>query len=388
MPLDNIRDVPMRACMALALLVGPIAGGAGAQSLRGEATYRERMTLPRGAVLEAALEDVSRGEGPATTMAATRVTSLGNPPIAFAIPYDPARVVATHRYVVRARIVADARVLFTSDEPVPVMTQGSSRDVTVALRRVREGRIPPPLAPPLEETYWRAVEVAGHHVTARGGTEEAHLRFLVRGRVAGADGCHRLAGGYALTADAITFSDFPATPTTCAASAIEDGFRDALKRAARWKISGRHLQLLDAAGSRLAMFEAPVPAPVSASSVALEGTAWRLVRFQRGDETVLTPPDGSRYRVQFDPGGRLAARIDCNRGRGTWRSAAPNQLELGPLTLTRARCAPGSLHDQILRHWPYIWSFVVQDGHLFLSLTADRGVYEWARDVTPGPADR
>ena len=63
MPLDNIRDVPMRACMALALLVGPIAGGAGAQSLRGEATYRERMTLPRGAVLEAALEDVCRGEG-------------------------------------------------------------------------------------------------------------------------------------------------------------------------------------------------------------------------------------------------------------------------------------------------------------------------------------
>lgn len=42
------------------------------------------------------------------------------------------------------------------------------------------------------------------------------------------------------------------------------------------------------------------------------------------------------------------ARIDSNRGRGTWKSTGPRQIEFGPLALTRARCAPGSLHDQIV----------------------------------------
>jgi para-nitrobenzyl esterase len=164
----------------------------------------------------------------------------------------------------------------------------------------------------------------------------------------------------------------------CVPNPIEEGFNDALKRAARWAISGNRLELLDATGSRLAVFEARAPAPVPVSSVALENTAWKLVRFQGGDDAVLVPGDGSRYTVQFDKEGRLAVRIDCNRGHGTWSSKAPNQLEVGPLALTRARCPAGSLDDQIVRNWPYIWSFIIRDGHLFVSLTADRGTYEWA----------
>jgi para-nitrobenzyl esterase len=48
-----------------------------------------------------------------------------------------------------------------------------------------------------------------------------------------------------------------------------------------------------------------------------------------------------------------------------------------PLALTRAVCPPGSLHDQWLKQWPYIRSYVMQDGHLFLSLMADGGIYEF-----------
>lgn len=110
--------------------------------------------------------------------------------------------------------------------------------------------------------------------------------------------------------------------------------------------------------------------------VPFEG-AWRLVRFQGGDGTVLTPDDRAKYTIQFMPDGRLVARIDCNRGRGTWKSAGPNQLEFGPLALTRAQCPPGSLHDRIVKHWSYFRSYVMRDGHLFLSLMADGGIYEF-----------
>jgi para-nitrobenzyl esterase len=69
-------------------------------------------------------------------------------------------------------------------------------------------------------------------------------------------------------------------------------------------------------------------------------------------------------------------RFDCNRGRGGWKSAQKNQLELGPMALTRAMCPPGSLHDQLVKQWPYIRSYTLKEGRLFLALMADGGFYE------------
>lgn len=118
---------------------------------------------------------------------------------------------------------------------------------------------------------------------------------------------------------------------------------------------------------------ARVPGPESGG---LEGSSWRLVKFEGGDETILTPADPSKYTFTFGSDGELSARIDCNRGIGTWKSSQPSHLEFGPLGLTRAMCPPGSLHDQIVKQLPYVRSYVMRDGHLYLSLMADGGIYE------------
>lgn len=123
--------------------------------------------------------------------------------------------------------------------------------------------------------------------------------------------------------------------------------------------------------------EAPPEAEVSPSLAGLGGTSWRLVKFQGGDETTLRPDDPAMYTIAFGTDGRLSARIDCNRGMGTWQSSEPPRLEFGPLALTRAMCPPGSLHDHMVRQWPYVRSYVMKDGHLFLSLMADGGIYEF-----------
>jgi heat shock protein HslJ/membrane-bound inhibitor of C-type lysozyme len=107
----------------------------------------------------------------------------------------------------------------------------------------------------------------------------------------------------------------------------------------------------------------------------LTGTSWQLVRFQGGDGTVLTPSNPSNNTIAFGADGRVSARIDCNRGSGTWKSVGPGQLEFGPLALTRAMCPAGSMHDQIAKQWSYIRSHVLRDGRLFLSLMADGGIY-------------
>lgn len=125
--------------------------------------------------------------------------------------------------------------------------------------------------------------------------------------------------------------------------------------------------------------------PRSAGS-PLAGTSWQLVRFQGGDGAVLTPDDGSKYTIAFAKTGNLSARIDCNRGRGTWASSGPGALQLSPLALTRAMCPSGSLHDQMARQWSNIRSYLMKDGHLFLSLMADGGIYEFGPVATQAPA--
>jgi len=119
------------------------------------------------------------------------------------------------------------------------------------------------------------------------------------------------------------------------------------------------------------------PIALSPTPVGLSGTSWQLVEFRGGDDSRLTPDERAKYTIEFGEGGRVSVRIDCNRGGGTWTSGGPNHLQFGPLALTRAACPPGSLHDQIVKQWGFIRSYVMKDGHLFLSLMADGGIYEF-----------
>jgi heat shock protein HslJ len=128
----------------------------------------------------------------------------------------------------------------------------------------------------------------------------------------------------------------------------------------QWTLGGGRLNAVDTTGTH-----------------PLAGTSWQLVRFQGSDDKTLTPDDRAKYTIAFGTDGSVSARIDCNRGHGTWISAGPSHLQLGPLALTRAMCPPGSLHDRLVKDWSYVRSYVLKNGHLFLSLMADGGIYEF-----------
>jgi para-nitrobenzyl esterase len=129
----------------------------------------------------------------------------------------------------------------------------------------------------------------------------------------------------------------------------------------------------------LLLFACSVREQTSSSNAAIDlgDTSWQLVKFQSSDEKTLTPDDKAKYTIAFGTDGRVSGRIDCNRGTGTWKSSGPNQLQFGPLALTRAACPPGSLHDRIAKDWEFVRSYVIKNGHLFLSLMADGGIYEF-----------
>jgi para-nitrobenzyl esterase len=122
---------------------------------------------------------------------------------------------------------------------------------------------------------------------------------------------------------------------------------------------------------------APSSSPPGSSPAGLEGTSWRLVQISMSDGATRPAIERSRYTIGFGASDVLNVRFDCNRGRGSWKSSASGQLEFGALSLTRAMCPVGSLHDELVRQWPYVRSYLIKDGRLYRSLMADGGIIEF-----------
>lgn len=89
-----------------------------AKQVKGTATYRERIALTPNAVFEAALQDVSKADGPAVVLGSVRIDKPGQVPIRFEIPYDPARIDQSQ------------------DQAYPVLTHGNGSEVHLLLRMV------------------------------------------------------------------------------------------------------------------------------------------------------------------------------------------------------------------------------------------------------------
>ena len=133
--------------------------------------------------------------------------------------------------------------------------------------------------------------------------------------------------------------------------------------------------------------EKPTAEAAKTEASPLVGTSWKLTKISYGDNTTYKPDDPTKYTLTFLTEGRVAVRIDCNRGRGTWKSLEPGRLEFGPMATTRAMCPPNSLYDLVVRDLPNVRSYLLKDGHLFLSLLANSGTYEFEPFENAGNGD-
>lgn len=109
----------------------------------------------------------------------------------------------------------------------------------------------------------------------------------------------------------------------------------------------------------------------------LAGTAWQLVEIASMDDHVYRPEDRSLYTLVFNADGSMRVRADCNLGTGTWTSESSGQLQFGLIAATQALCPPGSLHDRYMGQFPWVRSYVMKDGHLFLATMADGSIIEF-----------
>ncbi|WP_051328924.1 YbaY family lipoprotein [Geminicoccus roseus] len=234
--------------MAAGLLGGCMAVPEKPQ-ISGTAGYRERIALPDDAVLDVVLEDVSRADSASEVLGAQEIDRAGQPPIAFTIPYDPARIDPGHRYVVRGTISVRGEPLFVTTQAHPVLTQGAGDRVELVLERTRgaaaaaaaTGDKPLALAGPV----WRLASLNGQAVPS--GEHVPELQFSAEdNRVAGSGGCNRIAGSYrTLTDTALDLSGIIGTKMACPDrdGPSEDEFLAALGQVRSYAIEDGMLRL-------------------------------------------------------------------------------------------------------------------------------------------------
>jgi len=136
-------------------------------TVRGEVTYRERIAVPPGAQLEVLLLDVSRADAPSLTIGGVTLSNIGQPPYPFEIAYRPDQIVSSHQYVVRARLMHEGRLLFTTDQAYPVITAGHPTEVQLVLKRV--GTQPAASSPGADRDEHGCIRSAGYSWCAKEG---------------------------------------------------------------------------------------------------------------------------------------------------------------------------------------------------------------------------
>lgn len=125
-------------------------------------------------------------------------------------------------------------------------------------------------------------------------------------------------------------------------------------------------------------------APATATASTLAGTDWTLVKFQSMDDAQGTtaPPPERTYTLSFGTDGALSMQLDCNRGRAQWESVPSGKeggsLNIGPVAATRALCPQPDVGEKMARFLPDVASYTLRDGHLFLALKMDGGIFEFA----------
>ncbi len=102
---------------------------------------------------------------------------------------------------------------------------------------------------PLQDRYWRAVEMDGKPLALSPDAREPHVVLGQQQRAHGSDGCNRFTGSYQ-TDKGLRFGQLASTMMACPppVDALARSFSQALSATADYRIRGKQMELLDAGG--------------------------------------------------------------------------------------------------------------------------------------------
>jgi putative lipoprotein len=215
----------------------------------GTLTYRERMLLKPGSIVEVWLLDTSLADVAATEIAYQRIDNPGQQPVAYRLEFDPADIREGMQYSVRATVSRDGQLLFTTDRHYGVLTRGNGNTADLELIRVNA-----PSAAEVEDmtpdasltnTYWKLTSIGGEPFKYTGEGREPQLMLVPRDLQArGRTGCNSFTGHYETYGDYLRFGNLAVTQMACLSGMnVEREYLDALDRVDRFDINGESMTL-------------------------------------------------------------------------------------------------------------------------------------------------
>jgi putative lipoprotein len=229
--------------MPLALAALPLPALAAPRTLSGTVTYRERIALPPGAVVEVSLLDVSLADAPSRTIARTRIAARRQVPIPYRLRFNDAVIRSGHRYALRAEIRVRGQLWFTTTEHHAALVPDANGDIIVQ-------RIAPPAEVGGPAGSWLVQSLRGRPLPAG---VRATLKIESNGSVSAHSGCNGMGGQATIQGQRISFGPLVGTMMACPEPhmQVENQFRAALEATRSWRMERGALVLLSGRGARL-----------------------------------------------------------------------------------------------------------------------------------------
>ncbi|MGE7473027.1 YbaY family lipoprotein [Bosea sp. NPDC003192] len=231
------------AAAPLALAALPLPALAAPRTLSGTVSYRERIALPPGAVVEVSLLDVSLADTPSRTVARTRIAARRQVPIPYRLRFNDTVIRPGHRYALRAEIRVRGQLWFTTTEHHAALVPEASGEIVVQ-------RVAPPAEVGGPTGSWRVESLRGRPLPEGA---RATLQIDSNGRVSAHGGCNGMGGQATIRDRQIRFGPLVGTMMACPEPRmqVENQFRTALEATRSWRMERGALTLLSGRGARL-----------------------------------------------------------------------------------------------------------------------------------------
>ncbi|WP_147092551.1 META domain-containing protein [Swaminathania salitolerans] len=248
------------------LLSSLIAGGtvlatqarADEKTLSGMVGYSDKAPLPADALVSVSLDDVSLADAPAIPLGKTEFAPVSRQPFGYSLAYDPAKIVAGHRYALHADIHVADKLLYTSTIANVAMGRVPA-GTTLTLQRVAS-QIPAELV-----GVWTITHIGK---TPAAADVPAFLAFRPDGALSGTGGCNRMMGRVTSAGHRFSFGPTASTRMACSGPRMdqETAVEKAMQAVVSWKMDGDTLHFEDAHGASVLTLVArhtsqPRPAP-------------------------------------------------------------------------------------------------------------------------------
>jgi len=203
-----------------------------------------------------------------------------------------------------------------------------------------------PIDQTLDQTLWNLTSIEGADIDV---LPAASIGFG-EGEMGGTTGCNTIGGAFRVVpnSDTISIGPLRSSLAACPSQGLagrERAMMASLQSAARYEVTTQGLELKDATGQVLSMYEAVEP--------ELAGTTWDVIGYNTGTQAVRSVVNGTTLTLEFDEAGKAGGSSGCNTYDGPYTTSGDysvvggQPVTIGPIASTKMACVePDGVMEQ------------------------------------------